>query len=336
MGTNVKSAPLVQHGGNLEAARRRFPGAPEPWIDLSTGINSEAYPIGPISQAAWERLPETDAVSALEEKAAGRYGAVRSANVVAGPGTQALIQWLPRIIRAKRVGVLGFTYSEHKRAWRESGANVSTVNEVRQLADFDVAVVVNPNNPDGRLIAAGELRELAGALARTGGALVVDEAFMDVIRPSQSLVPGMPAQRTVVLRSFGKIYGLAGVRLGFAICSSDLVSALRNVLGPWSVPGPALEVGSCALSDDAWLKAAIDRLDANAARLDALLLETGFRILGGVSLFRLCFHPEAQRVFERLGSAGILVRSFAQPNWLRFGIPQAEADWARLEQTLRA
>jgi cobalamin biosynthesis protein CobC len=336
MVTNVKSAPLNQHGGNVEAARRRFPGAPEPWIDLSTGINPEPYPVGPISPTAWERLPETDVLGRLEEIAATRYGAGQSANVVAGPGTQALIQWLPRLIRAKRVGVFGFTYSEHARAWREAGANVTTVNELRQLKDFDVAVVVNPNNPDGRLIASNELRELAAALARNGGALVVDEAFMDVITPSQSLAHDMPDQRVVVLRSFGKMYGLAGVRLGFAICSGDLVSALRNALGAWPVAGPAIEIGSRALSDDAWLEASTERLAADAARLDALLVAAGCRIIGGVSLYTLCLHQDAQPVFERLGSAGILVRSFAEkPNWLRFGIPKHETQWTRLKEALR-
>jgi cobalamin biosynthetic protein CobC len=328
-------ATLNHHGGNLEAARRRFPGAPEPWIDLSTGINSDPYPVGPISPSAWQRLPEAAQIRELEAIAARRYGASFPERVVAAPGTQALIQWLPRIIGGKRVGVLGFSYGEHREVWEASGATVSVVDDLRQLAGFDVAVIVNPNNPDGRLIAAGELREFAASVAQTGGALVIDEAFMDVVTPSQSIIPDLSGETSVVLRSFGKAYGLAGVRLGFAVCSGELATVLRSALGPWAVSGAALEIGSRALSDQAWLDAAIGRLGINTARLDALLMKTGFSIVGGIRLYRLYAHETAQDVFEHLGNAGILVRTFAEkPHWLRFGIPQQEAHWVRIEQAL--
>ena len=183
----------VYHGGDLAAARLRFAHAPRPWIDLSTGINPHAYPVGKLPRSAWTRLPEPSAIRALEAVAASAYGARDADGVVAAPGTQALIQWLPRLIGARRVGILGFTYAEHEASWRAAGASVATVDGIEALGGHDVAVVVNPNNPDGRRIAPQALAELAARLARKGSALIVDEAFMDAEPVAHSLVPRLPA-----------------------------------------------------------------------------------------------------------------------------------------------
>ena len=167
---------------------------------------------------------------------------------MAAPGTQALIQWLPHLAPAQRVGVLGLTYGEHAGRWAAAGAHVSIVHDLDALARCDVAIVVNPNNPDGRLVAAADLAALAGRV----GLLVVDEAFMDVMPPGWSLVPTLPA-RTIVLRSFGKTYGLAGLRLGFALASGELAVSLRRAVGPWAVSGPAIAIGCRAFDDGPWL-----------------------------------------------------------------------------------
>jgi cobalamin biosynthetic protein CobC len=217
---------LRYHGGNLVAARRLFPDAQLPWIDLSTGINPVPYPVDEISEAAWTRLPN---VAALEQMARAAYHAGWGTDAVAAPGTQALIQWLPRVFPARRVGILGFTYSEHAAVWRSAGAEVVTVNTLADLATFDVGVVVNPNNPDGRVCPAGALAEVSAALARRGGRLIVDEAFMDLHGQHDSVVPTLPAG-AVVLRSFGKAYGLAGLRLGFALGSPEAWARLEAIL----------------------------------------------------------------------------------------------------------
>jgi cobalamin biosynthetic protein CobC len=325
-GTN----PLAHHGGNLDAARLAFPGAELPWIDLSTGINADPYPAGVVSAAAWHRLPDPSEVAALEVAAARAYGATQDGCVVAAPGTQAIIQWLPRLLSARRVGILGPTYGEHETSWRAAGAEVALVGSIGELRGFDVAVIVNPNNPDGRLLMPADLTGLAGAAPT----LVVDEAFMDVVRPSASLVPHLPRQ-TMVLRSFGKAYGLAGARLGFAVVCEELAQRLRRALGPWAVSGPAIEIGRRALADAAWLTASVDLLEQGAARLDELLLRAGFRIVGGTPLFRLAERTDARSWFERLGRRGILVRPFGwRETWLRFGIPSGEATWRRLEDAL--
>jgi cobalamin biosynthetic protein CobC len=325
---------LSYHGGDLGAARGLYPDAPEPWIDLSTGINPLAYPLPALAPDVWARLPEPDDLAALENAAARRYGA-EAANTIAAPGTQALIQLLARLRPARRVGILGFSYAGHARAWAAARAKVVTVEAIADLAAFDVAVVVNPNNPDGRLTRRGDLVELRRKIAARGGMLVVDEAFMDLDKSEGSLVPLLPASHTIVLRSFGKTYGLAGLRLGFAIASADLAASLRAALGPWPVSGPAIAIGRSALADDEWLEQTRLRLARDAARLDRLLVSSGFETPGGASLFRFARHASARNVFVHLLRHGILVRPFAAlPDRLRFGVPGDGESWRRLEAAL--
>jgi cobalamin biosynthetic protein CobC len=322
------------HGGDLGWAGRRFPDAPGPWIDLSTGINPIAYPLPPLAAEVWARLPEPDELRRLQAVAASIYGIAQGAQVVAAPGTQALIQWLPRFFASKRVGILQTSYHEHAATWRTSGAAVETVSELSALAKFDVGILVNPNNPDGRLIAPGDLVPLARHFASSDGLLVIDEAFMDVV-PGQSFAPHVPPQGTVILRSLGKIFGLAGLRLGFAITGPGFARTLREALGPWAVSGPAIRIGSHALEDERWLTRATERLSADAARLDDLLGRAGFTIRAGTLLFRLAAHPEAVGWFDRLGRAGILVRRFdGRPDQLRFGLPGSDEAWKRLTDVL--
>jgi cobalamin biosynthetic protein CobC len=195
--------------------------------------------------------------------------------------------------------------------------------------------VVNPNNPDGRIISRAALLELHARLARRGGVLIVDEAFADFDAEGESLAPSLPSSGAVVLRSFGKAYGLAGLRLGFALASPEIVAPLRGALGSWSVSGPAIAIGAQALADSDWLEATRARLGGDATRLDALLHGAGWRIIGGTRLFRLAARADARAAFERLLSAGILTRPFADmSDRLRLGIPGDENAWERLAAAL--
>lgn len=325
------SQPLdcaIEHGGDLAAARRLYPDAPQPWIDLSTGINPHAWPCGPLSTDSLTRLPAPAALAELERIAAAAYGLPDATPIVAAPGAQALIQALPRLIPGRRVGVLGPTYAEHAASWRYAGREVVICAKVEQLAACDIAVVVNPNNPDGRIVPVDVLLSLSRATQ-----LVVDESFAD-FTPAMSFAAAGPAAGALVLRSFGKAYGLAGVRLGFAIGPQRLLDALRADLGPWAVSGPAIEIGTGALADVDWRAQMADRLGAEARRLDALLAGAGCTIVGGASLFRLADHARCDALAERLGRAGVYVRRFAEnPRWMRLGLPPQDG-WARLEAAL--
>jgi cobalamin biosynthetic protein CobC len=322
----------IWHGGDLATAKALFPQAPEPWIDLSTGINPIPYPLPELPLSLWQRLPSKAEEAMLLAAARKAYRIRPQSGLVAAHGTQILIELLPRLVPAANVAVLGPTYGEHAPAWRKAGAVVREIADLAEIGDANVVVLVNPNNPDGRIVPQETLVALAASLAARGGLLVIDEAFADFV-PEMSLPPTLPGG-ALVLRSFGKAYGLAGLRLGFAVGEPRFTDALQAMLGPWAVAGPALHVGAVALGDADWLSKAGEARAADSMRLDALLAPLG-RIVGGTVLYRLLEAPQAPSLFERLGRAGIYVRRFQHdPSHLRFGLPGDEAAWARLAQAL--
>lgn len=310
-----------------------FPDAPRPWIDLSTGINPHAFLLPVFSPEAFTRLPEPGEITRLEQVALAAYGAPAGTQIVAAPGTQVLISLLPRLVGRRRVAILGPTYAEHPAGWQGVGAEVRVVSGLEAAAGANVIVLVNPNNPDGRLIPPAQLAEFAARHAAGGGVLVVDEAFADLEGEAATIAPLLPLPGVLVLRSFGKTYGLAGVRLGFALGDEALVHALRAAMGPWAIAGPALEAGLAALADEDWRRQMAQRLEGEAARLDVVMRRLGLGVIGGTRLYRLGEAEGAPALFNRIGKAGILVRRFSdQPRRLRFGLPADEAAWRRLEK----
>jgi len=314
-----------------------FPDAPEPFIDLSTGINPHSYPVPQLSPEVFGRLPEPAALARLAAAAASAYGAPSAEHVAAAPGTQILLPLVAALVPPGRAAILGPTYAEFSRTAALAGHEVAEVGDIGQLRDADLAVVVNPNNPDGRVFNKHELLELAAARRRRDGLLVVDEAFMDVGPAGASLCGEVARRDIVVLRSFGKFFGLAGLRLGFALAAPEIAARLAASLGPWAVAGPAIAIGRTALADAGWVRAMRERLESEARRLDAVLAGAGIEVIGGTPLFRLARLPAADRLFHHLGRAGILTRRFPeQPGWLRIGLPGSEAAWDRLRAALAA
>jgi len=329
------SETQIWHGGDLDEAKRLFPNAPRPWIDLSTGINPIAYPVRPLLPSLFERLPSPAAHRDLESAAAGAYRAADAAMVVAAPGTQVLISLLPALWPRARVAILGPTYAEHAQAWRKAGHLVAEHKTAEQVEDADILVVVNPNNPDGRTLSQDMLLAIAEHLRQRGGWLIVDEAFAD-FDAGETLVPRLP-DNAIVLRSFGKTYGLAGIRLGFSISANGVAERLRTMLGPWAVSGPAIEVGRQALRDRDWLATAQQERTADARRLDTLLRPVSDLAPKGTTLYRLIESERVPDLFSHLGRNGIWVRRFEyNPRFLRFGLPGFEADWLRLDQAITA
>lgn len=310
------------HGGNLDAARRHFGG--QDWIDLSTGINRVPYPVPNLSAEAFAALPTRPAMDGLLKAAARAYGS--TGPMVALAGAQAAIQMVPLLRPAGLARVLVPTYNEHAACLRACGWRVEEVGRLADLAGADLAVLVNPNNPDGRHWHRGDLLALAGQV----GLLVVDESFADP-QPAESLASDAGRPGLLVLRSFGKFYGLAGLRLGFALGAKADVARLAELAGPWPVSSPAIEVATLALNDADWAKATRNRLQAEAAQMDAIGLRLGWQALGGTPLFRLFDTPDAAGAQAQLARARIWSRIFPySPRWIRLGLPGGEAEWARL------
>jgi cobalamin biosynthetic protein CobC len=332
MDSSVLSHPPV-HGGNLAAARLRHPDAPWPFLDLSTGIAPRAYPLQGFPPEALTRLPEPAEHARLCALAAARFGAPAGARVIAAPGTQILLPLIAALRPPGTARVLGPTYAEHARAAALAGHATREVAEVSALTPADLVTVVNPDNPTGRVLPEEALARLAAQQRAHGGLLVVDEAFQEAEPGLPSAMPLVAEGHTVVLRSFGKFHGLAGLRLGFAVLPEAPALRLEAALGPWCVSGPALHAGLAALADDAWAATQRGFLAEAAARLDALLHGARLTVLGGTPLFRFVAAPPGTQ--DRLGRAGILVRGFARwPDRLRIGLPGNDAGFARLAAAL--
>jgi cobalamin biosynthetic protein CobC len=319
---------MLEHGGNLDVAMRRFGGRTDDWIDLSTGINRAPYPVPELRPRHWTALPSRADLDSLHDAARQAYAATGA--VLAVAGAQAAIQLIPSLAPRGEARILAPTYEEYRGVLRAAHRDVAEVAEIEALAGADLAIVVNPNNPDGR---CHDPARLLALLPRVGR-LVVDESFADAV-PGLSLAPEAGRAGLLILRSFGKFYGLAGLRLGFVLgCEAD-IAALAAMAGPWPVSGAAIEIGRRALLDREWAARTTARLARESPRLDALAQAIGWRLVGGTALFRLYETGDAKSVQDTLGRAQIWSRIFPHaPGWLRLGIPGDETEWARLAAVL--
>jgi cobalamin biosynthetic protein CobC len=323
---------MLEHGGRLLRASRRYGIPADDWLDLSTGINPLSYPVPDIPACTWQRLPEDD--DGLTEVACRYY---RAPSLLPVAGSQAAIQALPALRPHSRVGVIAPGYAEHAHAWEQAGHAVRRLPGQALFAQadaLDVIVLIHPSNPGGETFAREALLELHTRLAARGGWLVVDEAFMDPT-PEHSLCAQSGRAGLIVLRSAGKFFGLAGARAGFACAAPALLEAMRERLGPWTLSGPTRHVLRHALADEAWHAAMRGRLREQGRRLAALLTSHGLAPDGGCAFFQWRRDPDAQALHEALARRGVLTRHFDLPQSLRFGLPGDDAGYARVDLALR-
>lgn len=309
-------SPKRDHGGGLDSAVARFGGKRSDWIDLSTGINPVPYPIPSLPQHCWTALPDTAAVAKLEKAARDFWHVPHDLGVLAVPGASAAIAHLPLLTRPGKVLIPGPTYNEHAASFCAAGWEVTT-----DATQASASVHVHPNNPDGRLFGNSELR---------GTLRIIDESFGDVA-PEASLLPQPQDDGTLILKSFGKFWGLAGLRLGFVIGAPAMLKQLAEMLGPWPVSGSALHIGAVALADQKWATDTRTRLSQDSAHLDKLVTGSGADLVGGTTLFRLYEVADALTTQEALAKHHIWSRVFPyNAKWLRLGLPNP-SDWPRIE-----
>ncbi|KTR03761.1 cobalamin biosynthesis protein CobC [Aureimonas ureilytica] len=327
----------LHHGGALDAAVARYGGARADWLDLSTGINPVPPPLPEIDAALWARLPER----ALEERARSALrrfaGAGEGAGIALAPGTQALIALLPHLLPPGPAAVLFPSYEEHGRALAQAGHAVTRFADLSDIpAGARLVTLVSPNNPDGRRFAPAAALALADRLAAQGGLLVLDEAFADA-EPGASLAAEAGRPGLLILRSFGKFFGLAGLRFGAALGEPALTARIEARFGPWAVSGPALAIAAALMKDEVGTAALRDGIGQRAEWTRQALTAAGLAPVGGTALFSLLSVPDAAKLFEGLARRHILTRPFAyRPDWLRLGTVRDEREATRLTRALRA
>jgi cobalamin biosynthetic protein CobC len=324
----------MDHGGALAAACKFYGGRPEDWLDLSTGINPNPVSLPAIPPEAWARLPDGGLVEAARKAAVRHYGG--DVLPLPVPGTQAAIRLVPRLAVPGKVAIVGPTYSEHAVSFAACGWQVTEVGAPEDIIeDCTAAVIVNPNNPDGRRWRRDDLLVLADRLAARGGFLVVDEAFADLVPENSVAAEAGGHSGLIVLRSFGKTFGLAGLRLGFVIATPDHLERLDALMGPWAVSGPALAIAAGLLGDEAILVEIRRSVAGRVAAMRAVLDNGGLRIVGEAGLFFLVEHENAAGLHEALCRQHILTRRFDYaPHWLRIGLAPDEAAERRLAMAL--
>ncbi|OJF91919.1 threonine-phosphate decarboxylase CobD [Pararhizobium antarcticum] len=326
----------IVHGGGVTEAAAQFGGQPQDWLDLSTGINPCPPPLPDVPASVWHRLPDRHLVDAAMQAAALYYGTGDHLPLPV-PGTQSVIQLLPRLATpGRRIAIFGPTYGEYARCFTASGFAIDVIASKDEVSsDHGLVVLVNPNNPTGRTLTASAVEDLRRVVVGHGGMLVVDEAFGDQ-QPDLSVARDRPQMTgLIVFRSFGKFFGLAGLRLGFVIADATVTERFRDWLGPWAVSGPALFLATTQMTDGsaATIKAA---LVARKAALDRVLHQAGLTVSGGTGLFSLIEHDRALDLHTHLCRAQILTRRFDyEARWLRIGLAPDAAGDARLADALR-
>ncbi|MDI1298656.1 threonine-phosphate decarboxylase CobD [Methylotenera sp.] len=332
---------MLEHGGNLAAAAKQYDIPLENWLDLSTGINPDGYPIAEIPTAIWQKLPLED--DGLIEAACAYYGCATSpSSALPTAGSQAALQILPQLRTDSKVAMPKFMYQEHANAWQANGHEVIKFDffpDENILQQADVLLLCNPNNPTATKFSVPELLSWHASLAVRGGWLVVDEAFMDVT-PEHSIAKYAHLEGLFVLRSLGKFFGLAGARVGFILAEEHMLKQMQEAIGPWSITGPSRLIAKQALLDKAWQEKMRVQLAENSQKLATLLTKYHLRPMSGTALFQFVPTKNAQALQQHLAQQGIWVRLFSETPGLsaraalRFGLPP-EDGWARLEAAVK-
>lgn len=333
----------VHHGGNLIQIAKKYNSDVADWVDLSTGVSPNSYPVGNIPQQAWQRLPESD--DGLESAAQSYYQA--PVTPIAVSGSQAAIMALPAILARSmgRCGVVALPsvgYKEHEHAWRsysENGQRWSITfyqhqPSEKQIAESDALVIINPNNPTGFCASFDDLHQIRAKLAERGATLILDEAFIDTTPEQSLLAPSTEMEGLVVLRSVGKFFGLAGARVGFLFSYPKLAELLKEHLGPWTVNGPSRWLVKQALQDTAWQQQARKEIIQSGSRLKELLKEYLDYPISGAYLFATVQLPDAEQIHHLLCQRKVLTRLCDEKNAIRFGIPKDASQWQVLQQAL--
>lgn len=308
---------MSKHGGQLIKASQKYGIPLEDWLDLSTGINPVSYPVKNIPASVLNQLPEND--DRLIHAAKAYY---KTQNVLTVSGSQWAIEQLPFLFPISRVGVINPSYYEHALQWQKAGHQIIEIIEGEVdncLSDIDILIIINPNNPTGKFFSKKQLLSWHDSLQKKGGTLIIDEAFMD-ITPNKSLVSDNMLESLIILRSIGKFFGLAGIRIGFVIAEPKFLLRLKKCQGLWAISNTSAWIAEQALRDLVWQKKMRLQLPVMRKKTVKWLESIGLRVSCATDLFIYVQTEEAEKIYLSLAKLGVLVRYFEEDNSLRFGL----------------
>ena len=320
---------MIEHGGNLDKAISFYGGKESEWIDLSTGINPNSYPIPKLSISDWRSLPTKTEIKDLESIIKSKQKI--SSEIIMVPGAQMAINFLPFLLKGEgtEVRILTPTYNEYNYCFTNTGFKVNSCQKFNQLFNSDIAIIVNPNNPDGKIYEINELFELSKSVK----ILIVDESFIDSVE-CDSIVNQLneDVSNIIVIRSFGKFFGLAGLRLGYVFSGKEIIRKFKRFFGPWQISKMSVKIATIAFSDDVWIKKTKNNLNEKANAIDNLMKKINWKITGGTNLFRLYSTSNSDLAQKLLAEKFIWSRKFSySKKWIRLGIPN-ERDFKKLKK----
>ena len=323
---------MLEHGGYLLDAIKKYHQPKEAWLDLSTGINPNGWRVPSLPAECWQRLPEHN-----DELISAAKNYYQTDSILAVAGSQAAIQCLPLLFKCSKVGVLYPAYAEHAHQWQQAGHQLIelSIEEINSAINgLDILILVNPNNPTGHYFSIEQLLDWHYRLNKQGGYLIIDEAFIDSTL-EYSLSNHPVTTGLIILRSIGKFFGLAGIRCGFVIAPEILLHQLNERLGVWAISHPSRYIAMLALQDRPWQINTVKQLKHQSTRLALLLSEYHLTPTAGTDLFQWVKTTQAADIYQSLAKNAVLVRLFHSPASLRFGLPKDEPQWQQLTQALK-
>ncbi|MDB5511160.1 MAG: histidinol-phosphate aminotransferase [Enterovirga sp.] len=319
-------------------------------------LSSNETPLGPspkavaafrAASAALEIYPDGGA-TALRQAIAAKYG-LDPDRIVCGTGSDEILSLLTHAYVGP--GDEGL-FSRHgflvyKINITAAGGTPVVADETDLTASVDailakvtprtkIVFLANPNNPTGTYLPFDEVRRLHAGLP-SSVLLVLDAAYAEYVRRNDyasGLELALSADNVVMVRTFSKIYGLAGLRIGWLVGPPHVVDALNRIRGPFNVNAPAIAAGAAAIADDAHVAAALAHNDEWLPRLTASLEGLGLTVTPSVGNFLLIHFPSdpgrtAKEADAFLGRRGLILRAvgaYGLPNALRMTIGPAEAN----------
>jgi threonine-phosphate decarboxylase len=315
------------HGGNIYAEARHYGLDTKDIIDFSSNVN----PFGPSSAAIRAakralaftgRFPDPDMVELRTGIA--RYFGVKPDNVFCGNGSIGIIHLIPRVFAPKKVLIPFPTFMEYTAAVQNAGSSVVPFPLLEQtgfrvdplelsfaLKDVDMAFLCNPNNPTGQLIPKADAIEIVEYAHQHGVRLIVDEAFMDFVDSESIIKEAVASSHLICLRTFSQLFGMPGLRIGYAVSDETSIAALRDGQQPWSVSLPAEQAAIAVLSHWSYINKTRRLIDKERSRLlSALRILPGVETFSGAANFMLLklTSVDVPTVVRKLGERGILVR----------------------------